>query len=214
MNRLFDSLTVDSQVDAQSVWGCRFRYLAKELRHGGPGVGHDDLEDSARRAGHGQEPAERLRRMGIAEQLGLADLTAKLQRAGPGRRCWYGYLRCAAGEVDDGLGATGVDGLHHRADPALHRDPGAPVDAVATCDLAELLRDAEGGFVLFPLLTPRSSSHRTPVENGSSQKSSASEYYIYIYIWVKFFLLLYVATSKIKEKYSSCSVAHYRIIIL
>jgi hypothetical protein len=70
---------------------------------------------------------------GGPEQLGLADLTAKLQRAGP-VRCWYGYLRCAAGEVDDGLGAGGVDGLHHRADPALHPDSGG-----RGCCLCELL---------------------------------------------------------------------------
>lgn len=38
-------------------------YLAEQLRHGGHGVGHDDLEDGAGRAGHGQQPPERLRRM-------------------------------------------------------------------------------------------------------------------------------------------------------
>lgn len=82
MNRLFDSLTVDSQVDAQSVWGCRFRYLAKELRHGGPGVGHDNLEDSARRAGHGQEPAERLRRMGLCRTVGIGRFDGKITARG------------------------------------------------------------------------------------------------------------------------------------
>lgn len=61
---------------------------------------------------------------GGAKQLELADLTAKLHHARGHGRCWYGYLRCPAGEVDDGLGARGVDGLHHRADPALHQDPG------------------------------------------------------------------------------------------
>lgn len=58
---------------------CRFRYLAKELRHRGPGVGNDDLEDGARRAGHGQEPAERLRRMGVPSSWNLADLTGELR---------------------------------------------------------------------------------------------------------------------------------------
>jgi hypothetical protein len=42
--------------------GAGVLYLAEQLDHGGPGVGHDDLEDAAGRAGHGEEPAERLRR--------------------------------------------------------------------------------------------------------------------------------------------------------
>jgi hypothetical protein len=47
------------------VSGAGCVYLAEELSHGGPGVLHDNLEDGAGRTGHGQEPAERLQRIGM-----------------------------------------------------------------------------------------------------------------------------------------------------
>jgi hypothetical protein len=68
---------VKSQVEDALVSGDGYVYLAEELRHGCPGVWHDDLEDSAGRAGHGQEPAQRLRRM-VMQQLESAVVGAKL----------------------------------------------------------------------------------------------------------------------------------------